>query len=506
MAKRNVKKSRTPRGNSSSRSGQSRSSGSLSSPSSKPWEAVKRRDGTGSDPSDLCARFVASISVDWRLYKYDIAGSLAHARMLVDQGLIESTDYRRIERGLKHIEHEIDKAGDGWPGWKVELEDVHMCIEAALIEQIGDAALKLHTGRSRNDQVALDLKLWIVDAIGHLQRQFDRLFRAFVNLAERDGEIVIVSYTHLQRAQPIVVGAELLAWVSALDRCRDRLLALKSVNQGNPLGSGAIAGSALPLDRKHTAMALGIGDPMANSIDATANRDAAVDFVYGLAMVAMTMSRWAEQWIIYASAEFDYIELGVPHTTGSSMMPQKRNPDMLELIRGRTGTVYGHLVALLTLCKGITIGYNRDLQEDKRHLFGAYDCIVDGMAMAAEIVESVRFDRGKIEAKLEFGFPDATSLAEYLVTQSVPFRTAHQIVGTLVRHCEETGITQLSKLSLVELNNVCQRFGFAPTCCGRDVYDWLGPTNVVRRYRTAGNAGLSGFRRQLTRWRRKLKR
>ncbi len=468
----------------------------------KPWEHAKSGVGSAGDP--LAARFVESLSYDRRLYRHDIAGSLAHARMLAAQKLITTDELSAIERGLGAIESEITAQGADWPGWRIELEDVHMCIEAALIEKTGDPGRKLHTGRSRNDQVALDLKLWIAEAKEQLNDRFNELFRAFVTLAERDGRIVMPSYTHLQRAQPIVVGGELMAWVAALDRARLRVDAMCAINRGNPLGSGAIAGSCLPLDRAGAADHLTLGPPTPSSIDSTANRDAAIDFTYALAMIAMTLSRWAEQWIIYSTQEFGFLQLDERYTTGSSMMPQKRNPDMLELIRGRCGGVYGQLVALLTMCKGITIGYNRDLQEDKRCLFAAYDSVSDCLDMAARIVATARFREDRIRARLSEGFLDATVLAEYLVVKGVPFRTAHQVVGRLVRKCEADNLRELAELKLPDFNTACRESGLAGDPCAQDVYEWLGADNVVKRYQTAGNAGLSGFLTELQDWNKRL--
>lgn len=472
----------------------------------KPWEQVK--DGQGSSGDALAARFVESVSYDRRLYRQDITGSLAHADMLHQVGLLSDQELGQIYEGLKQIQAQIEAAQVGdtnhWAGWKTELEDVHMCIEAALIEWVGDAGRKLHTGRSRNDQVALDLKLWIGDAVAYLDGVFHRLFGALVGLAQRDGRVVMPSYTHLQRAQPIVVGGELMAWLAGLDRAHRRLGVLRELNLDNPLGSGAIAGSGLALDRQATAAALGVGPPSLNSIDATATRDVAIDFVYGLAMTAMVLSRWAEQWILYASTEFGFIQLDGRYTTGSSMMPQKANPDMLELIRGRCGGVYGHLTALLTLCKGLPLGYNRDLQEDKRHLFMAFDTVVDCLEMSSRVIVTARFDEDRIKATLSRGFLDATSLADYLVGRSVPFRTAHQIVGSLVRQCQSSGLEGLSQLEVEDLNQTCQAFGFGGSLCDAGVYDWLGAANVVERYATAGNAGVQGFEQQLGRWRHRL--
>ncbi|MEZ6190272.1 MAG: argininosuccinate lyase [Phycisphaerales bacterium] len=330
---------------------------SPSNPTPKPWEHTKSGEGSAADP--LAARFVSSLDYDKRLYKHDIRGSIAHARMLKHVKLINADDLKEIERGLTEIEAEIDQQGDAWPGWKVELEDVHMCVEAALIEKTGDAGRKLHTGRSRNDQVALDLQLWISDAENSLYVKFQDLYRAFILSAEKYGTIVMPSYTHLQRAQPIVVGSELMAWLRAFRLAEDRY----GLNDGDHwnchLGSGAIAGSALPLDRSNTVEQFKnldhryeFWEASPNSMFSTAARDKAQDFAFALCMTSMWLSRWAEQWIIYSTTEFGFITLDDLYTTGSSMMPQKQNPDMLELIRGKTGLVYGSLMAAFDHVQG----------------------------------------------------------------------------------------------------------------------------------------------------------
>jgi len=458
----------------------------------KPWEHAKQ-GGSESDP--LAVRFVESLSYDTRLYAHDIAGSIAHARMLREVNLIADDDLSAIERGLEEIRNEIEAADiTGWSGWNVELEDVHMCIEAALIEKIGQPGRKLHTGRSRNDQVATDLLLWMRDAADDVRDDLRRLMEAFLDLAERQGDLLLPTYTHLQRAQIATVGGELMAWTEAFYRCRNRLSILEAAGEACPLGSGAVAGSTLPLDREMTTEALDFLEVTGNSIYATANRDTALDYVHALSMIAMWLSRWAEQWIIYMSSEFGFLRIGDAYTTGSSMMPQKRNPDMLELIRGRCGDLYGRLMALLTLNKGLTIGYNRDLQEDKRHVFAAHDTVRDALQMAAGIVRSAEFDSQRITAGLDRGFLDATALAEYLVTRGVPFRTAHQHVGQMVHLCETRCSVKLADLPLEAMREVCPEVG-------DDVYDWLGPDNVVRRYQSAGNAGLDGYREQVARWR-----
>ncbi len=469
--------------------------------SSKPWEHAK---STGSEADPLAARFVSSLDYDKRLYTHDIRGSKAHAAMLCKVDLITEDDLSAINKGLDEIEAEITEQGDAWPGWKVELEDVHMCVEAALIEKAGDAGRKLHTGRSRNDQVALDLKLWIKQAVVDIQRKHVNVLKSFYKIATEYGHVVMPSYTHLQRAQPIVFGGEACAWMTAIEDCQIRYDIF--LHEDSPLGSGAIAGSSLPLDRKEVARQVGLDQFRGitqNSIESTASRDAALDFCYALTMTSMWLSRWAEQWIIYATTEFKFITLANTYTTGSSMMPQKQNPDMLELIRGKTGQVYGSLVALLTMCKGLTIGYNRDLQEDKRHLFAAYDAVCDCLDMAAGIVRTTTFNEANIKRGLDKGYLDATSLAEYLVTKGVPFRTSHQIVGRMVGLCEERALGMLKALRVEDFNAVCKEYK-AAEAVGEDVYDWLGPENVVKRYQSAGNAGVSGFEAQLKAWKERL--
>ena len=507
----------------------------MSNDTRKPWEHAKGSTSSGDEADPLAARFVSSLDVDWRLYKHDIAGSIAHARMLRKVGLITADDFAEIERGLKEIESEIDALGPNgrqWPGFKVELEDVHMCVEAALIEKVGEPGRKLHTGRSRNDQVALDLLLWTCEARETLDQRIGELVDALLDLAERQGRLVMPAYTHLQRAQPVLVGGELLAWVEAMHQQAERLATLQLPSQ-SPLGSGAVAGSSLPLDRRAVANELfddlvieASADLAAdfmdmddeefpdaettvtrNAIHATASRDVALDLVYALAVIATWLSRWAEQWILYASTEFGFLTLDDRYTTGSSMMPQKQNPDMLELIRGKCGGVYGNLMALLTILKGLPVGYNRDLQEDKKHVFDAYDTVCDCLDMAAHIVATTTFNEEKIQAGLDRGYLDATSLAEYLVTRGVAFRTAHQIVGALVRKCENTGRYKLEQLGVDEMNEAVKAARGKRSrkqAVDEDVYDWLGPENVVKRYQTAGNAGLSGFEEQLEAWKEQL--
>jgi argininosuccinate lyase len=443
------------------------------------------------------------------MYKQDIAGSIAHAQMLAKVKLIGEADRDAIILGLRAIETEI---AAGKFEFDESLEDIHMVIEAELIKRIGEPGRKLHTGRSRNDQVATDLAMWIFDTRFDVQLALQTLMHAFVALAERSQDIVMPSYTHVQRAQPISAAAEALAWAVMFDR---DFLRLEYPNQhvhmetdslaidDSPLGSGAIAGSSLPLDAAETSKILGFLMPPHNSIEATASRDLAVEFVFALAMISMHLSRWAEQWIMYMSTEFSFIRIADKYTTGSSMMPQKKNPDMMELIRGRCGLVYGDLMALLTILKGLPIGYNRDLQEDKRIVFRCYDTVSACLAMAAAIVSTASYIKENIEPTLERGFLDATSLAEYLVTKGVAFRTAHQIVGMLVARCEKEGKRALSQLSVEDYRVAVAEYA-ANAEIGEDVYEALGAANVVKRYQSAGAAGGEPLRRQLVNWKIRL--
>ncbi len=466
----------------------------------KSWQAriAEATDALGQD-------FVESVSYDWRLYRQDVAGSLAHATMLAKVGLITDADRDAIVAGLREIESEIDRDGPAWAGFKPELEDIHMCVESALTDRIGEPGRKLHTGRSRNDQVATDVIAWVDDAAEELRGSLMDLWRAFIMCAERNADVVMPSFTHMQRAQPISASAECLAWAKMILGNNVRLTwsQLCETSIDIPLGSGAIAGTSLPIDPTMTAGELGFGGPPSSSIERTASRDVLCDFLYACAMIAQHLSRWAEQWVIYMTAEFGFIKIADRYTTGSSMMPQKRNPDMLELIRGRCGNVYGSLVSLLVICKGLPIGYNRDLQEDKRHVFAAYDTVSSCLTMAAAVVNSAEYVSDRCAAACEGGFMDATSLAEYLVVKGVAFRTAHQIVGALVARCERDGKRRLSDLSVEEFRAaVAEKAPDVPI--DEDVYDALGAANVVKRYQSAGAAGGKPLEAQLKAWKERL--
>jgi argininosuccinate lyase len=450
----------------------------------KSWE--KRLTG---EPDDLTIGFVESLSIDKRLYKYDIAGSIAHAKMLSDQKLLTKDEFNSIKNGLIEISEEI---AEGRFKFESKYEDIHMMIEAALAAKIGQPARKLHTGRSRNDQVATDIRLWMRDEIEILQAKVTRLQKAFVKLAGKYSEDIMPGYTHLQRAQPVVIAAYLLSFTEQLERDFIRLNNCLSLLNISPLGSGAVAGTTLPLDRKNTARQLGFSDISYNSIDAVSDRDFCAEFIFDCALVSTHLSRLAEDWIIYSSNEFGFVRIDDAYCTSSSMMPQKRNPDLLELIRAKTGMIYGSLMAMLTILKGQPSGYNRDLQEDKTHIFAASDTVSICLDVANAIVSHTRFDTKRISAGLDDGFLDATALAEYLVGKGVAFREAHGIVGSLVRYCEQNK-KSFSDLNLDEL----QKYSAAVEA---DVYENLGASGVAGKYVTAGSAGPQQAKEQLAYW------
>jgi argininosuccinate lyase len=414
--------------------------------------------------------------------------------MLQSVGLLSKKDLEAIKRGLMSVLADIEA---GKFKFDITQEDIHMAVEAALIERIGEPGRRLHTARSRNDQVALDIRLWCREAIGILVGKISDLQRAFVKMAEEQGNAPMPSFTHLQRAQPVVAGHEMLAYAEMLERDKGRLAdCLKRVNV-SPIGAGAVGGSTLPIDRKKTAELLGMGEITHNSMDSISDRDFLCELAFDLSMVAMHLSRWAEQWILYVTTEFGFMKIGDAFTTGSSMMPQKRNPDMLELIRGKTGGVYGQLVALLTMMKGQPLAYNRDMQEDKRFIFFAYDQVEACLTMAAAIVLHTTVMPERIAERLDEGFADATVMAEYLVKKGVPFRTAHHVVGSLVADCEKKGFTRLGDLDLSSMKD-------RSAVIDEDVYGVLGAAKVVESYQSHGAGGVKQLEVQLRRWRKVL--
>ncbi|MGQ9650842.1 MAG: argininosuccinate lyase [Phycisphaerae bacterium] len=444
----------------------------------------------------LTENYVESLSFDKRLWKHDIAGSIAHAEMLAEVGLIGKSDCQAIKRGLMEIASDIET---GKFKWDPACEDIHMAVEGALIAKVGEPGKRLHTARSRNDQVALDLRLYTRDAIDlDMVPLLTDLQATLVDSAERYADAVMPAYTHLQRAQPVSVGAYLLAYVEQFQRDRDRFADARKRVDVCPLGSGALAGSTLPIDRETVANRLGFSSITRNSIDATGDRDFIVEFLAAAALCACHLSRLAEDLVLYMSQEFGFVTIAETFCTGSSMMPQKKNPDVMELVRGKTARVYAALMGMLTLTKGLPMAYNRDLQEDKIHLFSAHDTLKASLEITAAVMRNTSFNTDRLLAATHKGFMDATTLAEYLVAKGVAFRQAHHHVGTLVAYAEKEN-RELAGLSLDEFTRVCDRIG-------NDVYQYLGTANVVARYRTAGNAGPASVRDQIGFWRKTLSR
>ena len=456
----------------------------------KSWE--KRLSGS---VDELAVQFVESLSFDRRLYKVDIVGSIAHAEMLAAQKLITHTELAEIKKGLVEIGQQI---AAGQFEFDITQEDIHMAVAAALIAKSGDAGKKLHTGRSRNDQVAADIRLWMRDEIEIVQTYITLLQRALVKLADKYTDAVMPAYTHLQRAQPVSIASYLLSFVEMLARDWSRLKDCRKRLNVSPLGSGAVAGSTLPLDRHKTAKLLGFTDITYNSIDAVSDRDFCAEYIFCCSLIAAHLSRLAEDWILYTASEFGFIRTDDAYCTSSSMMPQKRNPDMLELIRGKTGTVYGALVAMLTILKAQPSTYNRDLQEDKLHVFAASDTVSACLQMAEAIVSHTAFNTDKIAAGLDEGFLDATALAEYLVNRGVPFRQAHGIVGGLVALCEKENKPKLADLTIDQFKAACDKID-------DDVYTTLNPAGVTGAYQTAGAAGPDAAKAQIAYWKEKIK-
>ncbi len=437
--------------------------------------------------------FTESISLDHRLWKQDIAGSVAHARMLAEAGLITQGEAKRIAAALGQIGKEIER---GEFEFRPELEDVHMHIERALVERLGDVGRKLHTARSRNDQVATGFRLWVRDAIDAIDGHAARLQQSFVAAAERERGVVLPGYTHLQRAQPVLAAHYFLAYVEKLARDRARLADCRRRVNVLPLGAAALAGTSLAIDRESVRRQLGFDALASNSIDATSDRDFAIEFVFCLTLIAEHLGGWAEEWVLWNSTEFGFLELPDAYCTGSSMMPQKKNPDVLELIRGKTARVIGDLQTLLVLVKGLPLAYNRDLQEDKRPVFDAFDTAAACLDLAALVVAGARLRRERIAEGIERGFLDATTLMEYLIGRGVPMREAHEVIGKLVRLCEERGCT-LSQLGADEL-------AAAHPALGDDARRVLGTANALAAFRGIGSTAPAEVAKQLAAWKKRL--
>ena len=456
--------------------------------SAKPWS------GRFAEPVDeLVKRFTASVSFDRRLAPYDIAGSLAHARMLAACGIIAKSDLAAIERGLAQVRQEIDS---GKFKWSLDAEDVHLNIERRLTAIVGDAGKRLHTARSRNDQVATDVRLWLRDEIDALGRLLTRLQRALLEQAERHASVVMPGFTHLQVAQPVTFGHHLLAYFEMFERDRERLADCRERLNRLPLGAAALAGTTFPIDRARVARELGFDGVCENSLDAVSDRDFAVEFAACAALAMAHLSRFAEELVLWASPRFGFVHLPDRFCTGSSIMPQKKNPDVPELVRGKSGRVFGHLVALLTLMKSQPLAYNKDNQEDKEPLFDTVDTLKDSLAVFADLVAGLEpVPETMREATLQ-GFSTATDLADYLVRKGVPFRDAHEAVARAVREAEAAGC-DLSALPLAALQR------HAPKIRG-DVYRFLTPEGSVASRNHIGGTAPRQVRAAVRRARRRL--
>jgi argininosuccinate lyase len=437
--------------------------------------------------------FTESVSFDRRLYAHDIIGSIAHAKMLAKVGLISSEECCQIEQALGEIRQEIEQ---GRFQFRIELEDIHMHVERALIDRIGDTGRKLHTARSRNDQVATDLRLWVRDAIDQIDERIVALQQALLGRCDMDAGVILPGYTHMQRAQPVLAAHYWLAYCEKLERDRLRLADCRRRVNVLPLGAAALAGTSLPIDRGEVARLLGFEAVAANSLDAASDRDFVLELAFVLVVVAEHLSTWAEEWILWSTAEFSFLKLPQAFCTGSSIMPQKINPDVLELIRGKTARVIGDLQTLLVLVKGLPLAYNRDLQEDKPPLFDAVDTVKASLELAAPLVAKAELNRSSIAERLDRGHLDATTLMEYLIRRNVPQRTAHGLVGQLVRKALDRGV-RLSDLSLAD-------FREAEPALDDSVYAVLGADKAVAAMTSYGSTGPEQVRQQVARWKEKL--
>ena len=438
--------------------------------------------------SSVVESFTESISFDYRLWKYDIEGSIAHAKMLGKHSIISREDSEKIIKGLEEIAKEIEK---GKFRFRKKLEDIHMNIEAALIEKTGDAGRKLHTARSRNDQVALDLRLYLRSETKEILSLIKKFQKILLHIAIKYLHVVMPGYTHLQRAQPVLLSHHLLAYVEMLQRDVERFHdGLKRTNL-LPLGSCALAGTTFPIDRIYVAKFLGFDGISENSIDAVSDRDFAIEFLSDASLLIMHLSRLAEELILWSSEEFRFIEFPDAFTTGSSIMPQKKNPDVAELIRGKTGRVYGNLLSLLTTMKGLPLSYNRDLQEDKQPVFDTVDTIKSCLTVLNEMLPGITFNAKRMYETAGDAYSTATDMAEYLVKRGLPFRKSHEITGKIVLHCMKKG-KKLEELTLKELNT------FSPFI-RNDIYSCLKAEESVKNKKSRGSTSPNEVKRQIQR-------
>ena len=442
------------------------------------------------------AKFSESISFDHRLYRHDIRGSIAHATMLCKQGMLTEEELRKIIDELRVIEGKLDRKE---LPFRIELEDIHMHIEQSLIDTLGDTGRKLHTARSRNDQVATDLRLWVRDALDQVDELLEALQRAFVERCDHDAEIILPAYTHMQRAQPVLAPHYWLAYVEKLERDRSRIADCRRRVNVCPLGGAAVAGTSLPIDRALTAELLEFEKVAANSIDISSDRDFAIESVFVLSMIAIHLSGWAEEWILWSTTEFGFIKLPQAYCTGSSIMPQKVNPDTLELTRGKTGRVVGALQTLMMLMKGLPLAYNRDMQEDKPPLFDAFDTVQACLQLAIPIVQGSQLQPAAIKLRLDQGYLDATALMEAIMQMGMPQRTAHHKVGALVALAKSKAVT-LGELTDEDFSSV------DPSFVGGTLRARLGVEGAVASYQSLGSSRPELVRAQVAAWKQKLAR
>lgn len=438
--------------------------------------------------------FTESISFDRRLWRYDIEGSIAHAMMLGKQGIITKKDSETIIKGLKEIASEIES---GRFRFRDDLEDIHMNIEYALTERIGDSGKRLHTARSRNDQIALDMRLYMRAEIREILSMIRSLQMALLDSAEANINVIMPGYTHMQRAQPVLLSHHLLAYIHMLNRDYDRLRdCLKRVNI-LPLGSCAMAGTSLPIDREYVASILGFDGIAENSIDAVSDRDFVIEFLSNTSILMMHLSRFAEELVLWSTEEFGFITISDAFTTGSSIMPQKKNPDVAELIRGKTGRVYGDLLSLLTTMKGLPLSYNRDLQEDKEPLFDAIDTVKATLGVLREMIPAISFNQDRMYQSASRGYTTATDVAEYLVKKGIPFRQAHEITGRIVLYClkREKDLNELDIKEFKEFSDLIDN----------DIYSVLTPEGSIRNKLSYGSTSRKEVMRQIRKLKARLK-
>lgn len=437
--------------------------------------------------------FTSSIDVDKDLYNFDILGSIAHVEMLSQQKIISKSEKSKVIKGLKKIKNEIEL---GKFNFSHELEDIHMNIEDSLTKKVGTAGKKVHTARSRNDQVATDIKLYIKSMAESLKSDVVKLQKSIIKKSEKNIDVIIPFYTHLQRAQPILASHYFLAFFEMFLRDTERINQTIQRLDQNPLGSCAGSGTSFEIDRFYTSKKLGFREPTRNSIDSVSDRDYVIDTIYSCSIIMMHLSRFCEDLIVWNSSEFNFIQIGDEFTTGSSIMPQKKNPDILELIRGKCSLVYGHLISILTNLKGLPLSYNRDLQEDKIPLFSALETSIDCVKIFSRNFDSIEFNTEHIKSGMDLGFLTATDLADYLARNDVPFRKAHHITGNIVAYCEKNN-KNLSSLSLLEF----QKFS---KVIKKDVFNFISIENSVASKKSYGGTSKENVKKMIAKYKKIL--